>query len=474
MKRIVIVGFGNLGQAILPLLKKEFPAHVIVAFDRDVSSERLAVACAAGIEFHHTGIDEHNYRALLGPLLSDGSYLLNVAVEVSTIDLVALAQEHGAFYLDAGIEPWAYQEPGGNGLGMTSNYALREQVMACRAAARGKRTAVIAQGANPGFVSVLVKVALERMARKWLPEFAALAAAGRQEIDNWALLAERLGVRVIQVSECDTQVAAKRAEPGEFVCTWSVDGLITEALQSAEAGWGTHETVLPPNASGHATGCEAAIMFNRPGANLVVRSWSPNRLEFSGFLITHNEAISIADFLSVRVAGHTRYRPTVYYAYRPCDETVLGMKLIEDGTADKVMARRVVKDDVISGIDELGVLLLSDCYPSVWFGSNLSIGRARAIAAYNNATSLQVVSSIVGAMKWIETEPNLGIIESEQLDQRFMYDFVAPYWGPMVYEETDWKPDGDNLQFAAFVSHQPMEPGQGVPPMVATLPNQPG
>ncbi len=455
MKRIVIVGFGNLGQAILPLLKKELTGWPIVVFERDCDAARTRIAEEMGVSLHQVTIGEQNYQAQLGPWLTDGGYLLNLAVEVSSIALIALAQEKGAFYLDAGVEPWAYQND--DSQEMASNYDLREEALAFGRTRAGLSTAVLAQGANPGFVSTLVKCALERMAQSCLPSKGEDLIARNQ----WAHLAEQLGVRVIQISECDTQVSSQRSAPGEFVNTWSVDGLITEALQMAEAGWGSHETTLPPGARTHAAGCQAAILFGQPGATLKVRSWSPNRLEFEGFLITHNESISIADFLSLREGGEIRYRPTVYFAYHPCDETVAAMSLIADGSTSKVQSRRVVKEDVISGIDELGVFLMSDRFPSLWLGSNLSIGRARALARYNNATSLQVVSSIVGAMLWVQQHPALGVIESEQLDHRYMYTFVAPYWGPIVCEQTTWRPAADaaNLQFAAFLPVLPGEQG---------------
>ncbi len=447
MKRIVIVGFGNLGQAILPLLKKEFTGWPIVIFERDCDAVRKRIADEMAITLHQATIAEQNYQALLGPWLTEGSFLLNLAVEVSSVALIALAQQHGVFYLDAGVEPWAYQND--DAPDMASNYDLREEALAFGRTRTGLPTAVLAQGANPGFVSTLVKCALEKMAHTCL----ANQGLDLIERNQWALLAEQLGVRVIQISECDTQVSHQRPAPGEFVNTWSVDGLITEAMQMAEAGWGSHETVLPPGARTHVAGCQAAILFGQSGANLKVRSWSPNRLEFEGFLITHNESISIADFLSLREGGQTRYRPTVYFAYHPCDETVAAMGMIADGSTDKVQSRRVVKDDVISGMDELGVFLISDRFPALWLGSNLSIGRTRAIAPYNNATSLQVVSSIVGAMLWVQQHPALGVIESEQLDHRHMYAFVSPYWGPMVCEQSNWRPtpDAANLQFAAFL-----------------------
>lgn len=45
-----------------------------------------------------------------------------------------------------------------------------------------------------------------------------------------------------------------------------------------------------------------------------------------GFLVTHNEAISIADFFTVRDKdGEVTYRPTCHYAYHPANDAVLSL-----------------------------------------------------------------------------------------------------------------------------------------------------
>ena len=48
----------------------------------------------------------------------------------------------------------------------------------------------------------------------------------------------------------------------------------------------------------HAFGCDSAIYLQRPGAATRVRSWTPLEGPFHGFLVTHNESISIADYLT--------------------------------------------------------------------------------------------------------------------------------------------------------------------------------
>jgi homospermidine synthase len=446
MKKIVILGFGNIGQALVPLLKEHFPGWALLVIEREITSDRESIARELGVRLVALGIVKDNYRNILSPLLEPGDFLLNLATSISSHDLIVLAQSRGAFYIDTCLDPWEYSHSD-HGIN-TSNYDLREQILGLRTTSEGRPTAITADGANPGFVSILVKQGLVEMAAAHGVAHAALA--GR---NDWARLARDLDVRVIQISERDTQVGSTPRAEGEFVNTWSIDGFVTECLQPAELGWGTHETDLPRDGRTHDYGCEAAIYIDRPSFTVKVKSWSPNYLDFEGFLITHNEAISLADFLTYREDGRVLYRPTSYYAYHPCDEAVESLSLLRNVTASEIRSTRVLKDEILSGIDELGVFLLSGTYPSLWLGSNLSIGKARKQAPYNNATSLQVVSSVAAAMAWALENPLRGVLEAEDLDHEFIYAFTERYWSPMVRQYITWRPSAEShdLRFADFL-----------------------
>jgi homospermidine synthase len=446
VNRIVIVGFGNIGQAVLPLLARQFPGAQVHIFETFEDEARRAISDAYRARFVAQRVTRENYRGLLEPLLGEGDFLLNLATTVSTCDLIVLAQSRGALYLDTCIDPWEYVQ-GQTGI-QTSNYALREQVLALRRDSAGASTAIVAHGANPGFVSILLKVGLVEMARARHWEGAVPASAS-----EWAKLARQLDVRVVQVSERDTQWGSVARAEGEFVCTWSVDGLVTECLQPAELGWGTHERELPPGGRTHETGSGAGIWIDRPSVTVKVRSWSPNALDFEAYLITHNEALSIADYLTLREDGRVLYRPTAYYAYHPCDDAVASMALIADGTDRGIASKRILKDEIRSGIDELGVFIVCASGASLWVGSNLSIGKARRQAPHNNATSLQVVSSAVAAMAWMVENPRRGILESEEIDPEFVFRLTEPYWSPIVRQFIRWRPvpGASELQFADFL-----------------------
>jgi homospermidine synthase len=259
--------------------------------------------------------------------------------------------------------------------------------------------------------------------------------------EDWARLAQKTGVKGIHIAECDTQRATTPKPRGVFVNTWSVEGFISEGLQPAELGWGTHEKDMPPEAKRHAFGPDCAIYLLRPGAGTRVRSWTPAAKAQHGWLITHNESISIADFLTLREAGEAVYRPTCHYAYRPADDAVLSLDEMAGRQWQPQEESHILdENEIVDGIDELGVLLYGHAKNAYWYGSRLSIEETRRLAPYQNATGLQVTSAVLAGMVWALENPRAGIVEADELDFRRCLDVQAPYLGPMIGQYTDWTP----------------------------------
>ena len=434
--RLVIVGFGSIGQGVLPLLLR----HVDIAADRVtiITAEPRGhdVAAQYGIRFVETALTRGNYRTLLEPQLGDGDFLLNVSVDVSSVALIELCQERGALYLDTCIEPWpgGYTDPS-LPPSARSNYALRESALALRTRYRHGPTAVLTHGANPGLVSHFVKQALID-----LDQGAGVTGRVPTTRADWASLAAALGIKVIHIAERDTQVSAKPKEPGEFVNTWSIDGFVSEGSQPAELGWGTHERHFPADGRRHDFGSGAAIYLMRPGATTRVRSWTPLEGPYHGFLITHGESISIADYLTVRDGDTVRSRPTCHYAYHPCDDAVLSLHEFAGKNFELQRRKRLMMEEIAEGVDELGVLLMGQANGVYWYGSRLSIVEARRVAPHNNATSLQVTAAVLGGMIWALEHPRQGIVEPEEMDFERVLAIARPYLGEVVGVCGDWTP----------------------------------
>jgi homospermidine synthase len=437
---VVLIGFGAIGRGSLSLLLRHFACDrsKVTVIDPDDRSRGLAEQ--EGVRFEKAGVTRENHRSLLLPLLGAGpgqGFLINFSVGVSSFELIELCRQANALYLDTVIEP-----PPGTGTDRSldparrTNYAKREQLLEQRRAHPSRPTAVSCCGANPGMVSWFVKQALLDVAAG-----VGLDPGEPKTREEWGRLMRRAGVKGIHVAERDTQRAKTPKPMGEFVNTWSVEGLVTEALQPAELGWGTHEKALPPEGRRHEAGCGAAIYLLRPGGDTRVRSWCPTPGPQRGFLVTHNESISIADYFTVREKGEVVYRPTCHYAYHPANDAVLSLhELIGSGGEPPTKKRILGESEILDGFDELGVLLYGHAKNAYWYGSRLTIEETRRLAPGQNATGLQVTSAAVAGMAWALENPKAGIVEADDLDFRRCLEIQRPYLGSVFGVYTDWTP----------------------------------
>jgi homospermidine synthase len=437
---IVMIGFGSIGKGTLPLIERHLAfdreKFVVIApddSDRGLLDERQ-------IKFVHQAITRENYREVLKPLLTSGpgrGMVINLSVDTSSVALMEFAKDLDAFYIDTVVEPWPglYTDTS-RSISERSNYALRESVLDLRRRRPGGVTAVSCCGANPGMVSWMVKQALLDVGSELKLDF-----AEPQSCDEWARLMQRVGVKGIHIAERDTQRASTPKPRGKFVNTWSVEGFIAEGSQPSELGWGTHEKKLPPGGHRHDFGCDAAIYLPRPGAGTQVRSWTPTAQAQHAWMITHNESISIADYFTLRESGKVVYRPTCHYAYHPCDDAVLSLHELAGGEWRPQQTWHILsEDDIIDGIDELGVLLYGHAKNAYWYGSQLSIEETRKLAPYQNATGLQVTSAVLAGIIWMLENPDRGIVEADEMDFRRCLSIQRPYLGPVIGRYTDWTP----------------------------------
>ncbi|WP_293856569.1 homospermidine synthase [uncultured Alsobacter sp.] len=436
-----MIGFGSIGRGTLPLIERHFDYDRSKLTVIDPSDADRKLLDGKGVSFIHQAVTKDNYKHLLGPLLKAGpgqGFCVNLSVDTSSLDIMEYCREIGALYIDTVVEPWVgFYFDKAKGPEARSNYALRETVLEARRRNPGGPTAVSCCGANPGTVSWFVKQALLN-----LKSDLGVAGADPTNREEWARLAQTLGVKGIHVAERDTQRAKSPKPRKVFVNTWSVEGFVSEGLQPAELGWGTHERWMPENGRTHATGCGSAIYLLQPGANTRVRSWTPTARAQYGFLVTHNESISIADYLTVRdAAGQAVYRPTCHYAYHPCDDAVLSLHEMFGQAGERQPDWHILdENEIVDGIDELGVLLYGHAKNAYWFGSQLSIEETRMLAPYQNATGLQVTSAVLAGMVWALENPNAGIVEADDLDFRRCLEVQRPYLGPVIGEYTNWTP----------------------------------
>ncbi|MEX3010346.1 homospermidine synthase [Hoeflea sp. TYP-13] len=440
---IVMIGFGSIGRGTLPLIERHFDYDKSRMVVVDPRNDDEALLREHGVRYVQAAVTTDNYKELLGPLLTEGEgrgFCVNLSVDTSSLELMKFCREIGVLYIDTVVEPWLgfYFDDSLDNAART-NYALRETVRREKLANPGGTTAVSCCGANPGMVSWFVKQGLVNLAKDLGLDFEIPEQADRE---GWARLMHKAGVKGVHIAERDTQRAKNPKPLDVFWNTWSAEGFISEGLQPSELGWGTHENWKPENAHSHEEGCQAAIYLDQPGANTRVRTWCPTPGPQYGFLVTHNESISIADFFTLRDdAGDVTFRPTCHYAYHPANDAVLSLhEMFGNGGKQQPVLHVLDEHELVDGIDELGVLLYGHDKNAYWFGSRLSVEETREIAPYQNATGLQVTSAVLAGMVWALENPQAGIVESDEMDFRRCLEVQLPYLGPVEGHYTEWTP----------------------------------
>jgi len=448
--RILIIGSGAVSRCLQPLLLRHLdmePGRITVIDSDDVSA-MIPETIDAGVTFRQFEVTPESFASdALSEFVGPGDLLLNLAWNIDAGVIIGWCQAHGVMYLDTSVEEWdPYREverPQERTL-YHRHMALREQ--AASWPAKGP-TAVVEHGANPGLVSHWVKRALVEITTEIIDGKAGEIDADRRrrladalDARDFAALAMETGTRVIHISERDTQISSDPKRPGEFVNTWSVDGFHEEGVAPAELGWGTHEDWMPEHGFAHTGGPENQIGIAKPGIDTLVRSWVPTTGPIIGMVVRHGEAFTISDALTVERGGEAVYRPTVHYAYLPTDVAMASLHECRMSGYELQDAKRIMTDDITEGMDELGVLLLGHDLNGWWVGSQLDIDEARQLVPHQNATTLQVAASILGAIFWMIENPDRGLCVPDDLDHEAVLAVAAPYLGPCPSVQTDWRP----------------------------------
>ncbi len=464
--RLLVIGCGSVSQCAIPLILKliEMPSNKITIMDFVDNRSRVQDALKQGVQYVFDRVTQQNYEELLSKYVGAGDMIIDLAWNIETRAILEWCRDSKIFYANTSVEEWdPYKDEQRNDPTKYTLYTRHMELrrMISRWGNNEGTTAIVDHGANPGLVSHFTKHALVEISEKILktkpqdPRKEALEAALRNQ--HFAKMAQLAGVKVIHISERDTQITDKPKQVNEFVNTWSIEGFFEEGVAPAELGWGTHERLIPEAAFFHKEGPRNQICLNTIGMKTWVRSWVPCG-EITGMVIRHGEAFSISDRLTVWEEGQAVYRPTVHYAYCPTDVAINSLHELEMRQFHLQEKQRIMNDEIIDGADELGILLMGHDFTSWWCGSLLDIHTARKLVPHQQATTLQVAISVVAAATWMIENPRRGVCLPDDIDHKFILDIALPYIRPFYSEAVDWTPLKNlNTKFTKFDVEKPDE-----------------
>ena len=462
--RILMLGCGSVGQCTLPLILRhiDMPADRITVVDFEDVRPKIADAVAAGVVLKRARLTQDNYKTMLPELVGPGDVIVDLSWNVETLDMLRWCGEHDVRFINTSVEEWdPYGDAANKSPYERSLYSrqMRIRLLKAELAARGKpiATCIMDHGANPGLVNhftkrALLEIAGEMVTRK-IPAATGVTPGAFEKLiadaeaftaGSFARLSCATGTKVIHISERDTQISNLPKRVDEFVNTWSIEGFFEEGTAPAEMGWGTHERRLPKNAFVPIGGPGNQIFLAQPGVRTYVHSWVPTGGPIIGMVVRHAESFTISDHLTVwedTIEGlRATYRPTVHYAYMPCDNAILSLHELAMRNYQLQPKLRIMSDEITEGIDELGVLLMGHGLNAWWTGSQLGIDETRRLVPGQNATTLQVAASVIGGLAWMVKNPTKGILVPDELPFKEILDVASPYLGPCPSVQSDWTP----------------------------------
>lgn len=174
---------------------------------------------------------------------------------------------------------------------------------------------VLQHGNNPGLVSHFVKAAIEYIVCKQFKKNQNLRSLLKENKFNE--VAKILGIRMIHVNDIDLQEIREDFQNDKLVNTWCVDSFFFELLSEATQNIGTHELIANSDEYRFVNFDKGFLEYKKIAIDMKCQTYYPNGY-FEGYLVPHEETITIANSLEVLENNKVIYRPSVMFIYSPC------------------------------------------------------------------------------------------------------------------------------------------------------------
>ena len=311
-----------------------------------------------------------------------------------------------------------------------------------------KHPIVLQHGNNPGLVSHFVKAGLEYIVKKQFKnnkEYHELLKENR-----FNELAKVLDLKEIHVNDNDYQEIKDKFDEDKLYSTWSVDSFFFEMLSEATAVIGTGEKLDYEK--------DGFLEFKDLAIDKVGKTYYPKG-KFEGFLVPHEETITIAKSLEVKNGEEVIYRPTVIFLYSPCDYAVRYLEKArvnnylhpdknkpQDDNISIIRGFKypkrdeiVYKENIKRGTEYVGVLLLGSKFNPVWVGNRIKknfLYKDKKASFWQTPTITPVAMSALAVTCWmIKNKDKGGIYFPDDIkDYKEIIKFAEKYISKTIYK----------------------------------------
>ena len=469
--KIVQFGFGAVGKSFYEKVSKEikFNENKYFVITRD-KYEFPAYINLGGIasNFFTFDVTKDNFQSIFEKYLSDGDLLIDFADTVGTRDICNWCAENNIMYINTGEADWPE-----NWYSILNENILKNEMKEKynRNNLLNKCPIVLQHGNNPGLVSHFVKAGIEYIVNTQYKNNKKLKELIKKNKFNE--VAYILGIKMIHVNDIDLQEINDNYQDEKLFNTWCIDSFFFEMLSEATQNIGTHENIDFKDKCKLLDYKNGFLEFKNIAAETKCRTYYPNGY-FEGFLVPHEETITIAKSLEVKNGEYVVYRPSVMFLYSPCNlarqyfdkakvneypnpnpnkpldcEDENGETIVRGYLYPK-SSEIVYKEKIAKGTEYVGVLIIGDNFEPVWVGNRIEMNflyKNKKDSYWQTPTITPVAMSALAAVCWmIKNKDKGGIYFPDDItDYKYILKIAEKYISKTIYKTFDKNTLKENL-----------------------------
>ena len=423
MTKFVVFGLGMVGRSFLRLVAENslFDSKTWYVIEKNPNLIDIFLKYGGKPEnYRVVDVKPSNYQKVFS-FLDDGDYLLDMSSFQGNTDLLQFCMKKDVHYLSTCSLPL---EEKGKTVPDYHDFSIYRQIKQQKIPS--KATSIIEFGMNPGMVSCFMKQAFKAIIRE---DDTPYIVNNRNELQNlihqneYALLAQKLGVEIIHISDIDCTEVNFMPENHYVYSTWNLEAFCDESTTFSELSLG-HDvdfSIYKGCVDQH-NPSDGYLRMNVSATLVTDQSFSPWG-SFIGHIIPHEEIYTTSYFLSIYDKnGKLVYKPTSFFVYRPCEIAL--QSLLTEYKNDFIGSKEhlISLPEIARGGEAVGIVLEGRNFKTRYFGNKLEVP-----LQHDTPTILQVSASAFAAFRYILEYPNKGFLLPEELDDEKMLVYAKPY-----------------------------------------------
>lgn len=472
--RIVQFGFGAVGKSFFEKISKEitFNEYKYFVITRD-KCEFEAYINMGGIapNFIIADINRENWKDTFSKYLSEGDLLIDFADSVGTRDFCEWCAENNIMYLNTGETDWSDHwysifDENDKKAKLKEYYSTKKD--------KNKFPIVLQHGNNPGLVSHFVKAAIHYIINTQFKKDKHL----KQLLKNnkYNEIAQQIGIKMIHINDIDLQEVKGDFKENLLISPWCIDSFWFEMLSEATFDVGTHENISFENNCNMYNKEKGYFEFKQLAVDKKCRTYYPHG-QFNGFMVPHEETITIAKSLEVKDGNKVIYRPSVMFLYSPCEYATkfLESAKVNDylnpdknkpADCENLNGKNIIRgylypenweilypEKINAGTEYVGVLLLGDNFEPVWVGNRIEqsfLAKDKKTSFWQTPTITPVSMSALAGVCWmLKNKEKGGIYFPDDIENySYILKVAEKYISKTIYKTFSRKEIEDNLKIS--------------------------